>query len=74
MPCALQAQGAASPDAAVASAAQLTRRLRDLITRLDTLLPYLGLAISTAVLLNQGVLKHLQKVCKAGCSRLSNHC
>ncbi|PSC69926.1 1 domain-containing [Micractinium conductrix] len=49
-----RAQDAASPDAAVASAAQLTRRLRDLITRLDTLLPYLGLAISTAVLLNQG--------------------
>ncbi|KAL4428513.1 hypothetical protein ABPG75_002602 [Micractinium tetrahymenae] len=49
-----RAQEGSSPEAATASAAQLCRRLRELIARLDSLLPYLNLAISTAVLLNQG--------------------
>jgi hypothetical protein len=44
---------AASPDA-VASPAEVSRRLRDLITRLDSVLPYLNLAISTVALLSQG--------------------
>lgn len=49
-----RAQDGSSPDAATASAAQLCKRLRELIARLDSLLPYLNLAISTAVLLSQG--------------------
>lgn len=49
-----QVQDAPSPDAASASAAQLCRRLKELVGRLDSLLPYLNLAISTVALLNQG--------------------
>lgn len=54
----MQAQdAAASPDA---SAAQLGKRLRDLIARLDSVLPYLNLAISTVALLNQSGWEALQ--------------
>jgi hypothetical protein len=53
-PLSTQAQDGASPDTALVSAAQLGRRLRDLVVRLDSLLPYLSLAISAALLLNQG--------------------
>jgi hypothetical protein len=49
----MQAQdAAASPEA---NAAQLSKRLRDLVARLDSVLPYLNLAIATVALLNQGV-------------------
>ena len=47
------AAAAASPDA-VASPAEVAKRLRELITRLDSVLPYLNLAISTVALLSQG--------------------
>ena len=47
-----QAEGA-SPDA-TASAASLCKRLKELVARLDSVLPYLNLAISTVALLNTG--------------------
>lgn len=49
----MQAQDAASSPEA--NAAQLSKRLRDLVARLDSVLPYLNLAIATVALLNQGV-------------------
>lgn len=51
-PTPAQAQDAASPDA-TASAAQLCRRLKELVARLDSVLPYLTLAISTVALLER---------------------
>ncbi|KAI7841085.1 hypothetical protein COHA_005312 [Chlorella ohadii] len=49
-----RAQDASSPDGTATNAAQLCKRLKELIARLDSVLPYLNLAISTVALLNQG--------------------
>lgn len=49
----LQVQEPASPEAS-ASAAQLCKRLKELVGRLDSVLPYLQLAIATVALLSQG--------------------
>ncbi|PRW44576.1 1 domain-containing [Chlorella sorokiniana] len=49
-----RAQDASSPDGSAANAAQLCKRLKELVARLDSVLPYLNLAISTVALLNQG--------------------
>lgn len=49
-----QAQDVPSPDASAAGAAQACKRLQELVGRLDSVLPYLTLAISTVALLAQG--------------------
>ena len=61
----IQAQDSASPDGSAANAAQLCKRLKELVARLDSVLPYLNLAISTVALLNQGgwVLTSIRACC-----------
>jgi hypothetical protein len=68
----LQAQdGAASPDA---PAAALARRLRDLSGRLDSLLPYLNLAVATLALARMGSGEaSLRAHDGGGCSLLPGH-
>lgn len=58
----MQAQDASSPDGSAANAAQLCKRLKELVARLDSVLPYLNLAISTVALLNQGVHEFMLRV------------
>lgn len=63
----IQAQDSASPDGSAANAAQLCKRLKELVARLDSVLPYLNLAISTVALLNQGGWVLLPRSCACCC-------